>query len=134
MHDLLDPRTWTWLDEADLGYRLYLDVHCEKYALLDYVDYQWAIQWCWKIKCSRGRRKWYAIRNGSIDGRSVSIYLHVQVMLRTGIARPDWPTVMVDHRDGDSMNCRRGNLRWATPKMNRANLYGQCPYDLLEDL
>jgi hypothetical protein len=129
--DLFNPRTWLWLDETK-EYRLYLDPQCEKYAVLDYIDYIWAIQWKWKRNASRGRRKWYAVRSTRVDGIAVTHFLHVEIMERTGIVRPEWPQVITDHRDGDSMNCRRQNLRWATKSMNRRNIYGQYPHDLVE--
>jgi hypothetical protein len=44
---------------------------------------------------------------------------------RRGIERPTTEHTMVDHIDCDSLNCLRANLRWATPRMNRHNRYGQ---------
>jgi hypothetical protein len=132
--DMWDPTTWSWLEEEQ-EHRLYLDGQCEKYAVLDYIDYIWAIQWCWHLKASRGHRKFYAVRSTTLVGQgAVMLYLHVEIMKRTGVARPKLPAIVTDHRDGDSMNCRRRNLRWASHAMNRRNIFGQYPHDLVEDL
>lgn len=37
------------------------------------------------------------------------------------------------HRDGDTLNCRRGNLRWATHSLNARNVRGSHSHDLIED-
>lgn len=100
------------------------------FALVDYVDYQWALQWKWRAKSSRGGRKIYLCRKTSnytaptvrIQGNA---WLHIEIMKRTGVPPPDLFHTMVDHRDSDGLNCRRGNLRWATPSMNAKNLNGK---------
>ena len=51
-------------------------------------------------------------------GKRGSILLHRAVMK----AGPDDP--LVDHRDGDGLNCRRGNLRYATGSENSCNRSG----------
>lgn len=122
--DLFDPRDWP--DPADYEHRVYADERATAWAIVDAIDYEWAVQWRWSIKWSRGGRKFYLRRAGSDRTGACrvqrTIWLHVEIMKRTGIAPPSPAHTMVDHRNGDAMFCRRRNLRWATPSMNRTGL------------
>lgn len=112
--------------------KLYLDDRGEHIVLLDQVDYDWAIQWRWRPKFSRrssprAKLKVYAVRSvriGGAGGRSVSLFLHKTVLIRTGRMPPSPAHIVADHEDGNSLNCRRSNLRWATSQMNRENYNG----------
>jgi hypothetical protein len=53
-------------------------------------------------------------------------------MKRTGIKPPTKKHVLVDHRTGHTLNCRRPNLRWATHSMNSRNRNGSTPHDMIE--
>lgn len=53
------------------------------------------------------------------DGSSSTILLH-----RVVIRAPD--DMHVDHRDGDGLNCRKSNLRLATPQQNNLNTRGHA--------
>lgn len=135
--DPFDPRCWS-IEEPE-G-RIYLNDHLEPFVSLDYEDYLWACKWRWSIKHSRGENLIYAYRTlteGSIkDGtrRKRSLYLHVEIMKRSGILPPSEKHTIVDHRDSNTLNCRRRNLRWATPSMNAKNRNGRCPQDLFEEI
>jgi hypothetical protein len=124
MTDPLDPRTWPI---AEPPRRLYLDDTGELFATLDQVDYDWAIQWLWFATPNSTAKKFYATRNTRIAGslrKQIKLYLHKEILIRTGRPRPTPHHTISDHEDGDSLNCRRNNLRWATPKMNRENRGG----------
>lgn len=119
-----------------IEHRIWLDDREYLYAVVDEEDYHWAAQWKWYAKPSRSPWKFYACRQTKIRDdcgwRNVSLYLHVEIQKRSGVVQPHPTYKLSDHRDGDSLNCRRGNLRWATPSMNRRNIRGQCPKELLE--
>lgn len=107
---------------------LYLD-ESELFAVVDAEDYGWASQNLWRPKWDRHGRKAYATR--SLDIREdnarvmcVTFYLHKQVCLLANGPPPTPRHTIGDHKDDNSLNCRRGNMRWATPKMNRQNVDG----------
>ena len=107
----------------------------ELFALVDEIDFAWASQWRWSAKWSRGGTKVYLRRvahlttqpDDYVDGRRVryrlqqTIWLHREIILRKGDVPPSPAHTLVDHENGDELDCRRENLRWATPAMNRAN-------------
>lgn len=88
-------------------------------ALLDADDHAWAVQWPWFILPSG-----YAVRTRRKDDEPGPhmVYLHREVMAR--VEPQPAPGLMVDHRNGCSLDCRKVNLRWVTPAQNRANYYG----------
>jgi hypothetical protein len=99
--------------------RVWLDVDAGIYAVVSDEDYAWALQWCWQITWDRHKRKAYATRSTTEDGRRIKIYLHKAVLGRSGKVQPGEDFTMGDHQDGDSLNCQRDNLEWATPSQNR---------------
>lgn len=73
--------------------------------------------------------KWYAQRDpcglvyarrwvGTVAGKQIPEKLHRAVMRVTD------PNILVDHRDGDGLNCRRANLRIASALLNARNQGG----------
>lgn len=61
----------------------------------------------------------YAIRNRKVgETGPKSVKLHRAVLGETN------PRILVDHRDGDGLNCRRGNLRRSTKRVNARNVTG----------
>lgn len=81
-------------------------------AVVDDEDYEDLAQHRWCV--SRSGRMLYAAR--SVGGRKSpqKVYMHVV------IARPG-PGLLVDHKDRDGLNNRRGNLRVGTKKDNEGN-------------
>jgi hypothetical protein len=89
-------------------------------ALVDLRDRQLVAEYtCWRAGGTGNR---YAVAlvkipNGKRGGSLQTIYLH---RLIAGAAPGD----IVDHRDGDELNCRRENLRIGTIAQNCANRRG----------
>ena len=133
MIDPFDPNTW---GPSNHEFRIYGDDNAQTWAVIDEQDYQWAVQWRWCWKTSRcGKlylRRAVGENANGLRLRTTTLYLHVEIMKRTGILAPSEHFKLVDHRDGNSQNNKRSNLRWATYSMNSKNLFGQRSHDLLE--
>lgn len=135
--DPWDPNNWEIFNPPH-EFRIYADNHCEVFALVDEVDYHYLVQWRWKTKTSKGGKKVYLCRSVHhveghdeyIDGRRYqrrymqTQLLHTVVMRRTGIEPPTPSHKLIDHLNGKERDCRRDNIRWATPKMNSTNKNG----------
>lgn len=134
--DWADPRIFPLDAPADPV--IYLsDSDAAIVALLDPVDWAWARRHKWGFVTSKlrknGREKFYACRTRCLPDRTyVRVYLHKEVILRACGPPPTPAHTIGDHRDGNSLDCRRANLRWATPSMNRMNLDGRFPWDLFD--
>ena len=83
-----------------------------KFALVDDEDFEWLSRWTWSAYSSRSGN-WYATRRVRVSEKydTTSIKMHQQILGHSG----------VDHRDGDSLNNQRSNLRAASVAQNNAN-------------
>src|SRR5262245_59477244 len=66
----------------------------------------------------RLNEKGYAVRSTELDGKMTVIKLHRFIMDAP-------PRQEVDHRDGNKLDCRRENLRFATHDENNRNRRGK---------
>lgn len=87
-----------------------------RWALVDDGDFAWLNQWAWKAKWNAGRNNIYAVRTSPVDGKTVDIRMHREVMgLKRGAPQE------VDHRDHFGLNNQRANFRIATRSENLLN-------------
>lgn len=90
------------------------------FVIVDEIDHAWAQRWRWHSNPDRHRRKFYARRVTRIKGGpSFPVFLHKEVLKRTGRHQPTPKHTIGDHGNGDERDNRRGNLDWATAQMNR---------------
>lgn len=129
-----DPNCWIGCSE----YRVYADDYANDYAIVDEIDYQYLIQWRWKLKKSRTwlgtkKPKVYLARSIHVstgpthrDRIVPTLFLHTAIMeRRTDIEKPITnERIIVDHADGDGFNCRRKNLRYTSISFNNKNING----------
>lgn len=120
-----DPNTW---GREPHEFRIYGDNRAKLWAVVDEEDYHFFIKWLWNPKiCRYGKiylRRTHYFGEGR-GGRQVTFYLHIEIMKRTGILQPSPLHNIVDHRNGHELDCRRRNLRWATPRMNGHKMIGK---------
>lgn len=84
-----------------------------KTAIVDDDDYADVAKLKWTaLECESGI--WYARRSYREGGKKIYVPLHRYIM------KPP-PDKMVDHRDGDGLNCQRYNMRICTHQQNMFN-------------
>jgi hypothetical protein len=91
-----------------------------KVALIDDEDFDRVNAFKWSAARMGGTDRlkktyWYAKRSINVDGKVFTVYLH-----RFILGLPDG--IHVDHIDGDTLNCVKSNLRFAS---NRQNVWNQ---------
>lgn len=115
MIDPFDPRT---LEELPQHRVVWLDPACGLFCVVDDVDFLWATQWLWHATPNSRGKKYYATRMTRIRGQQIKIYMHKEILQRTGIVPPSDAHTIGDHQDGQSLHNWRDNLLWATVSEN----------------
>lgn len=101
--------------------RLWLRERDGTFCLVDADDALWLQAWRWNV----GWHKWtpwkfYAKRN--VGAARSTVYLAREVMMRADPRDELFCSLhVVDHINGNSLDDRRANLRWATITENRNN-------------
>lgn len=123
--DPFDPRI-IWPEDSDTESEscICLCARRSLYARVSYEDLSWLSAWVWTAHRNQRGVLYPARQEGSSkptrDGRRPRrIYLHRAIMLR--VAGQPGPNYVVDHKNGDTLDARRSNLRWATLSENAKN-------------
>jgi len=83
-------------------------------ALVDDEDYEKFNQFNWSAHINGVAKKYYAVRRVKKDSQSKELYLHREIMNAPN-------GLFVDHINGDTLDCRKKNMRFATRSQNAAN-------------
>lgn len=92
---------------ADTSYKI-IPLTRNQNALVDATDYDWLNQWNWRAKWSKEIKGFYAARGAE------TIYMQYQIL---GCKKGE----QGDHRNHDTLDNRRENLRKSSPWQNRGN-------------
>ena len=87
------------------------------YAMVDEEDFARLRFWSWHVHVS-DPGKLYASRTVEMGGRHYSRYLHHEVL---GLEIPLQKGLVVDHKNGETLDCRKSNLRVCSRSENMAN-------------
>lgn len=90
------------------------------FTFVDRADYEWVSEHRWFLKRAAGDRIGYAARSVRIDGKQQTEFLHRRIL---GLERGDRREG--DHRDRNSLNNQRSNLRVVTHAANGQNTSGR---------
>lgn len=107
------------LHPADPAYRT-IPLTQGQFAIVDAADYDWLNQWKWHADWAKTSQSFYARRKLSKaeGGTGRIITMHRQIL--------GFPVGMdVDHKNHDSLDNRRTNLRKATRSQNVFNTFRQ---------
>jgi hypothetical protein len=99
--------------------RLCLSERHDIWCLVDADDWPWISETTWNYGWhAKTPWKFYAKRN--VGPARSTLYLHREILLRfervVGAG-----ALVVDHINGQSLDNRKANLRWVTPRVNSAN-------------
>lgn len=84
-------------------------------ALVDDEDFEWLSRWKWYALWDNCTKSFYAARTAPRpDGKRRHVYMHRSIL---GLG----PGELGDHKDRDSLNNQRFNLRRCTKSQNNAN-------------
>lgn len=104
---------------------IWLNPEASLWVVVSEEDFIWAQQWRWHATPNQSGSKHYATRVTTVSRKpkrkQIKIYLHKEILKRMGVKRRTKKHIMGDHRNGNSLDCQRGNLRYATCSMNNRN-------------
>jgi len=128
--DFWDPRTWS---EEPRQFRMYAHANADIECLVDEEDYLYFTQWLWTTKKSPCGKLYFrrAVSRYDVLGNRVgvdTIYLHIDILQRKEPGPPTRLRCIADHWNGNSLDNRRDNLRWATKRENGRNRFGSSFY------
>ncbi len=95
----------------------YINLSQNKMTIVDDEDFEFLNEWKWHLSSTPRHR--YAVRNALVNGKKTIVRMHRILMG----ASAEW---QVDHKNGNSLDNRRTNLRLCTHSENQRNQKAQC--------
>jgi hypothetical protein len=109
----LKPRAEV-VQPLDQSYRL-IPLTCDQVCIVDAEDFEFLSQWNWKAAWCSHSKTFRVTRTEKLpNGIRTTVYIHRVIAARMGFPA-------VDHKDHDTLNNRRKNLRPCTHSQNGAN-------------
>lgn len=96
----------------------YLPLNHGMFAKVDEEDYDYLRQWKWRVHSTGRGGKIYVCRSEKVEGGHYTRYLHHEVMQ---LSLPLKAGTIVDHKNSDTLDCRKQNLRLCNASENMAN-------------
>lgn len=128
----LDPN---YLDFSVPDFHMFAGANADIECLVDEEDYLFFTHWMWLPKTSPCGKIYFkrSVSTYDILGKrdsALTIYLHIEICRRYLGEPPTKRHKIVDHLNGNSLDNRRCNLRWATSKQNNRNRFGMAARQL----
>jgi hypothetical protein len=91
-----------------------------QFAIVDECDYEYLMQWKWRAGNSgKINIKYYALRTDRTSEKKIDVFMHKEILKRIN---PDMKnTLLSDHKNRNTLDNRRCNLRYATVQQNACN-------------
>lgn len=115
--DLVDLSATPWR-------RIMLSARDNVWTLVDAVDAAWLSAHVWNIwHAGKGRNEWQKYAKRNVGASRATIRMHREIMIAAVPPPSDefLAAHVADHRNGQTLDNRRANLRWATKPENRHN-------------
>lgn len=101
------------LPDQDFTTRL-IPLTQDQFAIVDAADFEWLNQWKWCAQWIPATESFYAVRSEKENSKRIRIYMH-RLILGCGVEE------LGDHENGNTLDCRRSNLRLCTKLQNNCN-------------